>query len=353
MPSSVRCGAPASLSDSIAGHVAGRWLAALLALALVPAWAEALAPVRAGTGDPANGELASARRVALGIASPDGRDLARLDALTAAAGRPPAIWVVWSQWGLPSTQAFPSDLVAELADRGITPMVWWEPVDPRERDAPTYARHATIVRGDHDAYVRAFARDARDAAVPVLLRFMHEANGSYFPWSVEAFDNSPQTFIAAWRHVRAIFREEGAENVRFVWSVAKQRCPGGCDPYAQAFPGDDDVDVIGVSSHNWGAMRGRWVSLHDGSRRVVRLLRALSERPMMLVEVAANAEGGDKATWIREGFPEVHARLPDIEAIVYLDADLRDVGHPDWRLDSPPEALAAWAEVAALEAFSP
>jgi hypothetical protein len=291
------------------------------------------------------------RTVALGVATPDRASLAELDRFSETIGRRPAIWVVWSQWGLPGTQRFPMEVARGLAERGVTPMIWWEPVDPRDLSLPTYARHRTIIQGRHDAYIREFAGDAKAFGRPVLLRFAHEANGRYFPWSIHRFDNNAKTYVRAWRHVRGIFREVGATNVKFVWSVAKERCPGGCNPYRKIYPGHQHVDVMGVSAHNWGAMK-KWVPKIRSAQRATRLLARMSPRPIIIAESGSSPLGGDKAAWIRNGYRKVYRKLPQVSAIVYLNADLRDVGHPDWSIASPTAALEAYAKVASLPQFS-
>ncbi|CAN5790961.1 hypothetical protein BH23CHL8_BH23CHL8_09960 [soil metagenome] len=294
------------------------------------------------------------RKVALGVAIPNGSDIQALDAFTASiGGNAPAIWAIWRSWGSVNP-SFPMSVAYAVRERGATPFIWWEPVKPNDFSDPTYSRHQNITRGDHDAYIRQFARDAKTYGGKVLLRFAHEANSDYFPWSVSRFDNSNATFIAAWRHVHGIFQAEGATNVRFVWSVAKKACSGGCNPYTAMYPGDAYVDVMGFSAYNWaGAFGGEgWTSMYQSYQRVTRLLREISSKPIMAAETGSNPDGGDKAAWIRDGYREVYERLPDVEAIVYLHADLRDVGHPDWRLSSPLAALSAYAEIAALPQFS-
>jgi beta-mannanase len=230
-------------------------------------------------------------------------------------------------------------------------MIWWEPIDPRDPESPTYARLANIVAGRHDDYIRSFARAARTFGTPIILRFAHEPNGGTFPWGVRGFDNDAETFVAAWRHVHRLFEEEGATNVRFLWSVGKKACPGGCDPYAAFYPGDDYVDYMGFSSFNWGTRHGEWVPMLRGFRRVTRLLSRLSPKPIIAVETASSATGGDKAAWIREGYRAVYRRLPRIVGIVYLNVDLREQGHADWRLSSARGALAAYADLAAMDRF--
>jgi hypothetical protein len=91
--------------------------------------------------------------------------------------------------------------------------------------------------------------------------------------------------------------------------------------------------------------------MYEGAWRVTENLRDISNKPIMMAETASNSIGGDKPEWIRDGYREMYDRLPDVEAIVYLNADLRNVGHPDWRLTSPSGAMAAYSEIARLPQF--
>ncbi|MFV2063627.1 MAG: glycoside hydrolase family 26 protein [Chloroflexota bacterium] len=331
-------------------------LSFLLLAGSLPAAADVYDPTQptnnkeAGANPPGSG--GPARRVALGMADPEGQSAAAVDAFIASVGgKKPATWVIWSQWGRPVTKAFPTALANALKARDITPTIWWEPVDPRDLSDPTYARHKNIIRGDHDAYIRQWARDARAFGAPVLVRFAHEINNNYFPWSVNSFDNSPATFKAAWRRVYSIFRSEGATNVKFVWSVAKKKC-SGCNPYAEVYPGDNYVDYMAFSGYNWGAIKGKkWLSMYESYRIATNKLAEISNKPIIVAETASNSIGGDKVAWIRDGYREVYRKLPQISSIVYLSADLRDVGHPDWRITSPAKALKAYAEIMALGKF--
>ena len=84
-------------------------------------------------------------------------------------------------------------------------MIWWTPYDPADPSSPRYARHANIIAGKHDDYIRSFAVAAKAFRTPVILRFAHEANGRYFPWSATHFDNTAASYVAAWRHIHRIF----------------------------------------------------------------------------------------------------------------------------------------------------
>jgi hypothetical protein len=108
--------------------------------------------------------------------------------------------------------------------------------------------------------------------------------------------------------------------------------------------------LLGFSSYSWGVHHGGWVPLLKGSSGSRTCCRGSRPGPSWRWKRAATPRG-DKADWIRTGDRAVYTELPQISAIVYLDIDLRSIGHPDWRLGSPSGALAACAEIVALPEF--
>jgi hypothetical protein len=291
-------------------------------------------------------------RIALGMTMPGGA-LATLDDFSASiGGQRPNLWSISVKWGSDSGRDFPNARAEGLAKRGVVPFVWWTPTDPETQDDAAFS-YKRIVAGDHDTYIRRFARDAKAYGRLVLLRFAHEFNGQFFRWAVEGpIGHEVEDFKEAWRHIWRVFDQEGASNVRFVWSVVKRRCPGGCNPYREYYPGDRFVDYLGFSSYNWGLQQGRWTGMAQTYRRVVQHLSAISDKPMIAAETGSGPDGGDKAAWIAEGYREVIRDFPRIVAIVYTNVDLRNIGHPDWSLTSPNGALDAYATISAMRAFS-
>jgi hypothetical protein len=315
---------------------------------------------------------APAAAMAIGVSIPGGRSASQvqsdLDAFTAKVGHVPALWSLWSQWGsrgghkacLPDagTCSFPTEAVQTLGAAGVTPVIWWEPTNPKGSAwlKGKYERYDRILNGKHDKYIRAWARDARDAGVPIILRFAHEANGAWFPWGIGRFTNTATNFKAAWRHVWRIFKDEAAlPYVRFLWSVTKQDCRG-CNPFARVFPGKRYVDYAGITAFNWGRYKGRsWKSMVSILESSVQDVMRVTGKPIIVAELASNFRGGDKARWIRQGYKNVRLRWPRIKGIIYLDTNAPKIefGHPDWRLVKPNDgsALAAYSQIAGMSAF--
>lgn len=97
----------------------------------------------------------------------------------------------------------------------------------------------------------------------ITIRLAWEFNGDWMPW-VAAPD--PAAFIAYWRRVVGILRATPGTDLRFEWAPSLGR--NALDPEL-AYPGDDVVDLIGMSVYNqhWqlpqSAFRRRWAWLRD------------------------------------------------------------------------------------------
>ena len=214
-----------------------------------------------------------------------------------------------------------------VAARGAVPMVSWEPWrKPRGSVASPNQRRGIvrqIARGRHDAYVRKWARDAVAYGKPLVLRLMHEMNGSWYPWSPGLNANSPQAFKAAWRRIHHIFRREGATNVSWVFSVDSSAggTPTSRGRLNQYYPGSSYVDWVGLSGFNWGQRRyGTFLSYESVFRRSYNVLRGFN-KPIMFSEMGtATAESNRAPAWVRDAMTSTVSRFPLVKALVWYDA---------------------------------
>lgn len=140
--------------------------------------------------------------------------------------------------------------VARATADGQVALISWEPriAGDRERSADLLTR---IERGELDSYVAAAAATLARTGAPVLLRFapeMDHTTDDLHPWS----GRPAAQFTAAWRRVHAIFRAEGAANVRFAWTPGGYFL-GGTFVSDSWYPGDDVVDLVGFTAYAfWG-----------------------------------------------------------------------------------------------------
>lgn len=261
--------------------------------------------------------------------------LEAVDALERSVGRTLDI-VHWYQgWGA-EVQAFDQQRAMATVSRNALPLVTWEPWDYRQGREQPHFRLRNIQEGRFDPFLRTWARALREFGRPIWLRFAHEMNGRSYPWSVGINQNGAADYVAAWRQVVGIMREEGAANVSFVWSPIVPSYDSA--PLAECFPGDDYVDVIGMDGYNAGTAAdwGGWLSLTQVFGNLYDEVRALSNRPIIIAEVGCAEEGGDKTGWLAESFlRELPQRFPAVSAVVWFN-ERREA---DWRLDSTPSTL--------------
>jgi cellulose synthase (UDP-forming) len=224
--------------------------------------------------------------------------------------------------------------LARARGRAI-PLVTVEPHPAAGQTGPVLER---VVSGGADDELRRLARVVRAAGPQeVWLRWGHEMDlPGLYPWST----GDPALYQAAFRHVVAVFREEGADNARFVWSPAGDT---GGTPSSAYYPGDDVVDLVGLTvlgDAGWDRLYGQpRQSLADILRPRYRELAPLG-KPIILAEVGVSGPPAEQAAWLAAGA----AALPDfpaVRAVVYFDdrnaPNNRMPDQPDWRI--PAEAL--------------
>lgn len=216
---------------------------------------------------------------------------------------------------------------------GRIPLLTWEPWDPTAGvEQPEYSL-ATIARGDHDGYVTAWAEGLRSYGRVVYLRPMHEMNSDWYPWAGTENGNSAEEYIAAWKHLRAIFSSVGATNVKFVWSVNNYDIPAS-NRFEQYWPGSGQVDVLAIDGYN---CYRPWTSFEDLFSDAYERIASLDPvKPIWITETSTcepssavpGSEGESKAEWVEE---MLHSTaFPRLSMLFWFD----EAKSHDWRVDS-------------------
>lgn len=257
----------------------------------------------------------------------------------------------WSSSIAGGDREFPWAALQTVRAHGSIPLLDWGSWDlGAGLDQPAFTL-ASIARGDHDPYIALWAHTAGAWQHPFFLRFDPEMNGTWLPWSEQVNNNEPGEFVAAWRHVVDVFRQQGATNVSWVW------CPNvdipSTTPLSELYPGDDYVDWTCMDGYNYGEIgTNRWLTfgeIFNGGPRngwnntYQELLDLAPTKPIMIGEVATSRKGGNAAAWITDALTqELPTNFPAVKAVVWFDWDAGD-SQLDWPIDTSPDMQQAFS----------
>jgi hypothetical protein len=214
----------------------------------------------------------------------------------------------------------------------------------------TYRQTAS---GRYDAGLRRQGAAIAAYGKPVYVTFEHEPDQS-----VKKVMGSPSDFIAAWRHVRQVYRAAGATNAVWVWVVMGYP---PLIPYAAEFwPGNSYVDWISWEAYNVsGCQSGpadpakfqpfgelvlpfyNWLMANGSSRGID------ASKPMMISEAASTiypSQPSLTARWY-SGMAAVFANHPRIKAVAVWDRP--GIASCQYRFDAYPVVIHAIADAMA------
>lgn len=248
--------------------------------------------------------------------------------------------------------------------------------------------------------------------VPVLVRFAHEMNGSWYPWAQQ-----PSLFIEKFRQVAAAVHQApssatlwspnegagypflGGEHVVPTGSTDMHdmdtngdgKVTGDDDPYAPYWPGDDAVDWVGLSLYHFGkAYPWGENTIPERGKLAAKILGTFKsdyvddtavpdfyekyaeghEKPFAISETGAffNTSRTDgapdlavKQAWWEQLFdPELKKQFPRLQLVVWFELfkQERQPGNPvvDWRTTASPstraiftKAIPDWLSMAPLK----
>jgi Glycosyl hydrolase family 26 len=221
----------------------------------------------------------------------------------------------------------------EFLAQGATLMVSWATGDNR-----------SILDGEHDRLIRQQARAVRAVGRPVLLRMRWEMDRP----NLRAEMWSPADYVAAWKYVRAIFRQERATNVSWVWCPTAEGFARGDAP--AFYPGDDQVDWTCVDVYAGrvfqpiGELMGpflRWAAQHP--------------RPIVVGEFGVAKAWGSagRAAWLADAERTFKANR-QIKAVAYFESDPAGNGpSQQFQLTGDQPAFRAFARLTRDPYFNP
>ena len=243
----------------------------------------------------------------------------------AATGVKPRMLAYYSGWG----QAFSGTFAKAARASGAVPLVQLEPLNTSLTD---------IIAGTYDWYLVQYAVAVRAYRYPVILGFGHEMNGNWYSWGYT--HSTPANYIAAWRHVVAVFRSVGANNAKWLWAVNRLSGPT-TSSVKQWWPGQQWVDLVGIDGYYYTA--GETFDRVYG--QTMDEIRQFSSAPLLIAEVSVGTTS-DRETQISGLL--AGAKAHNVFALVWFDeAQHNGLYHQDWHLEDDPAAAAAFKSAVA------
>ncbi|MGB9612897.1 MAG: glycoside hydrolase family 26 protein, partial [Candidatus Margulisiibacteriota bacterium] len=258
-----------------------------------------------------------------------------LDSFQTMVGKKLAVVLWYVHWFDP----FPSSEADIVWSNGSIPLITWEPWISWEVVKPLATLEA-IASGSFESYVRSFLQAAKNWGKPLFLRFAHEMNGNWYPWSGYHNGGSasgPENYKRAWRYTYNVREELQADNVNLVWSPNNVSLPAELWNTAEAYyPGDQYLDWIAMDGYNDGY--NQWQSFDSVFGSIYAKLISLTNKPLMIGEFACATQEGNKASWITDAFSKIKSNYPRIKIFSWFNINKER----DWRVESSTDSLNAF-----------
>jgi hypothetical protein len=190
-----------------------------------------------------------------------------------------------------------------------------------------FASSYEIAAGFHDAAVTEWTTGvqqwlAAGEGRSLFLAPLVEMNGDWVPWGMD-----PGNYQIAFRRIHGLLTDMGLDEtqVRWIWGPNSSSSP----PYdiTDYWPGDDVVDVVGLSVYNFGGSRGWWDVWPIMDPAMEQLRAVAPNKPYLVTQTGSGSSGGDKNRWIMDLFDYL-ASDPNLVGLVYFNFDKES----DWKV---------------------
>jgi len=212
-----------------------------------------------------------------------------------------------------------------------------------------------ILSGKYDDYFNIYAEQLKAFNHPILFRLNNEMNGDWCWYSAHYYSKDAELYKTMWRYIRTVFDNHGVDNVIWVWNPHDMSFPNfKWNHYLMYYPGDEYVDVIGLTGYNTGNYFSgeKWREFDGIYPQVYRDYDQHFAKPFMITEFGSNSVGGNKTAWLNRMFDQIGQFNKIKIAIWWNGIDYDTNGQPGriYILDETEETTAAFRQ--GLTSFS-
>jgi Glycosyl hydrolase family 26 len=251
-------------------------------------------------------------------ASPNSYSGMKLFAQTA--GRQPNLALYYSGWWQPFNKSFAEEAYAA----GATTVVQMDPSNPPHNIVSI----AGIVAGEYDSYLENFADQVADFGHQVVIGFGHEPDGYWYPWGDKYV--TPSVWVAAWQHIVEMFRQQGADNVTWLWTM--NVLGDQTKPLSAYWPGAYYVNWVGID----GYYRRPGATYAQVFGPTIVAIRRVTNAPILISETAIDTVGTEPSR-----VADIYAGIQAFGELGFIWFDMNEPSEP-YRLEGHDGAIAVF-----------
>jgi beta-mannanase len=253
----------------------------------------------------------------------------------------------WATDGTTNAHEMPGTEVQTLINNGYTPIITWEPMfQGYDRLDPAQPRLNDINSGIYDGFIDSYADKIKLFTDTVIIRFMHEFEGDWYPWALSQNGGDPSLYKTVFQKVVNRFRARGVTNVQWMWCVNSDYSPvKSYNWIVNSYPGDAYVDIIASDIYNnhypvslpwWKSFRWQAVESY------YYLAKYFPQKPLYICEVGCrerysgeNTASQSKGDWYAVMDKELQSNFRKARALVFFNG----FHEQDWFVNSSSTAL--------------
>lgn len=179
-----------------------------------------------------------------------------------------------------------------------------------------------LIAGKYDDFLKEYADNFKAYEDPIILRINNEMNGDWVSYSTFHLGKDPQLYIDAYRYIHDFFDKEGVNNLIYVFNPNEKSFPNfSYNKYLAYYPGDEYVDVIGLTAYNTGNYYEgeKWRTFDEAYKPLYDEYEQRFEQPFMITEFSTSSIGGNKAEWLEDMFNSIE-KYPKIGIAVFWNS---------------------------------
>lgn len=237
----------------------------------------------------------------------------------------------WATDGSTTPNVMPGPEIQILIDNGYTPIITWEAMYwGYDRLDPAQPRLSNINSGQYDAFFDNFADKIKLFTDTVIIRFMHEFEGDWYPWALSQNGGDASVYISAFQRVVNRFRARGVTNVQWMWCVNSDYSPVKSYNWIKnSYPGDAYVDIIASDIYNnhYPISLPWWKSFcWQAVESYYYLSKYFPQKPLYICEVGCrerkageNTTSQSKGDWYAVMDKELQSNFRKARALVFFN----------------------------------